>query len=263
MKILSFESRRAKEIETLLRAQGFDPIVAPALREVPITENAEAFAFGERLLRGDFDLLVCLTGVGLRYLVQVLATKHEESSIKSAIAKITTVVRGPKPAAAMRDLGLQPTLVAREPSTWREVLALLEGRPERRAAVQEYGRRENLLLDGMRTLGMEVTPVPVYRWAFPTDTAPLSHAIDAIVRRDFDCIVFTTAVQLDHLLQLAGDTGRGTEVRAALAATKLASIGPSTSAALEAEGLSPWFVATQPKMGYMIHELAGILKAKS
>jgi len=256
VKIVSFESRRAKEIELLLRAKGFDPFVAPALREVPIEENADAFAFGERLLRGDFDLLVCLTGVGLRYLIQVLSTRYAESDVKNAIGRITTVVRGPKPAAAMREMGLTPTLIAREPSTWREVLQLLEGRPEKRAAVQEYGRRDNHLIEGMLALGMEVTSVPVYQWAFPVDTGPLNTAIDRVLAHDFAWAVFTTGTQLDHLLQLAEQRGVRDAVRSSLAGMSIASIGPSTSEVLEQEGLHPEFVASQPKMGMMIHELA-------
>jgi len=263
VKIVSFESRRAKEIESLLRAKGFDPFVAPALREVPIEENAEAFTFGERLLRGDFDLLVCLTGVGLRYLIRVLSLRHPEAELKNAIAEITTVVRGPKPAAAMREMGLTPTLIAREPSTWREVLAVLEGRPEKRAAVQEYGRRENHLIEGMISLGMDVTPVPVYQWAFPTDIGPLNTAIDRLLARDFDWAVFTTGTQLDHLLQLAEQRGLRDAVRNSLAGISIASIGPSTSEALEHHGLHPAFVASQPKMGMMIHELARRLNGGS
>lgn len=256
MRVLSFESRRAKEIETLLRSNGFDPFVAPALREVPIEENAEAFNFGARLLNREFDLLVCLTGVGLRYLIQALSTRYDEAAVKSAIADITTVVRGPKPAAAMREMGLTPTLIAREPSTTNEVLELLKGRPERHAAVQEYGRRDEHLITGMREMGMEVTAVPVYQWAFPLDTKPLEQAIDKLLSRQFDIVIFTTAVQLDHLLKLAEQKGVRAQILDRLREIKIASIGPSTSGALEDENLKPFFVPSQTKMGLLVHELA-------
>ena len=73
------------------------------------------------------------------------------------------VARGPKPVAALREMGLVPAMVAPEPNTWREVLAATEGRPERRIAVQEYGRSNAELLDALRARGAEVTPVRVYQ----------------------------------------------------------------------------------------------------
>ena len=68
LRVLSFESRRATEIAELIRRQGGDPFVAPSMREAPIENNPEAFAFAERLFRGEFDMMILLTGVGTRAL---------------------------------------------------------------------------------------------------------------------------------------------------------------------------------------------------
>ncbi len=252
MRVLSFESRRAREIEKLLQAQGFDPFVAPALREIPMEENPQAFEFGRRLLAGDFDLVVCLTGVGFRYLLQVLESRFDAAELRNALSKITIVARGPKPAAALREVGLTPTFVAPDPGTWHEVLAILNNCPERRVAVQEYGRREQHLLDGMIALGMEVMPVPVYQWALPLDTAPLQRAIAGLLTNEFQWVIFTTSVQVDHLLQVAPDRGA---IIHALQQTKVASIGQTTSATLRNAGIEPTFVPSRPRMGLMIQEL--------
>ena len=66
LRVVSFESRRSAEMAELIRNYGGEPIPAPAMREVPLTDQREAFAFGETLLAGDWDVLILLTGVGTR-----------------------------------------------------------------------------------------------------------------------------------------------------------------------------------------------------
>ena len=50
MRVLALESRRAVEIETLIRTRGGDAFVAPSMREIPLQNNVPAFAFMDRLL---------------------------------------------------------------------------------------------------------------------------------------------------------------------------------------------------------------------
>src|SRR5271154_1008661 len=135
LRVLSFESRRATEMAELIRRQGGDPFVAPSMRESPIESNPEAFAFAERLFRGDFDLAIFLTGVGTRALHKVLASRYPEEQFAEALRKIAVAARGPKPLAALRELKVPVTVTAPEPNTWRELVAALDGRAERRIAV--------------------------------------------------------------------------------------------------------------------------------
>jgi uroporphyrinogen-III synthase len=44
LRVVSFESRRAAEMAELIRNYGGEPIQAPAMREVPLTDQREAFA---------------------------------------------------------------------------------------------------------------------------------------------------------------------------------------------------------------------------
>src|SRR6266536_1853317 len=164
MRVLSLESRRAAEMAQLIRNQQGEPFVAPSMREAPLEHHDSTFAFAERLLRGDFDMMVLLTGVGTRALNKVLATRYAPERFAEALRGITTVVRGPKPAAALRELNVPITIQVPEPNTWKEVLAATEGRPERRIAVQEYGKSNPELLAGLRARGAEVTAVRVYQW---------------------------------------------------------------------------------------------------
>ena len=256
LRVISFESRRANEIAELIRRNGGEPFVAPAVREIPIENNDDAFLFGERLLRGDFDMMIFLTGVGTRLLRQTLATRWADDTFADALRMITVVARGPKPAAALRDMNVPVTTTVPEPNTWREVLTATEGRPERHIAVQEYGRSNAALLDGLRKRGAEVTAVRVYHWALPEDTAPLREAVRRIGSGAGGAILFTTSVQVIHLFQIASEEGAETALRAGLERMVVASIGPTTTEALEEYGVSPDIEPTHPKMGILVKETA-------
>jgi uroporphyrinogen-III synthase len=254
LRVLSLESRRAVEIAELIRRQGGDPFVAPSMREVPLADNTAAFAFAERLFEGGFDMVVLLTGVGTRQLNRVLAGRYPETAFADALRKVTVVARGPKPVAALREMGLAPTIVAPEPNTWRELLAATEGRPARSIAVQEYGRSSPELLAGLRGRGAEVTCVRVYAWDLPEDTAPLQEAARRLAAGEFDIVLFTTAVQIGHLTRIAREAGIEDDVLAALGRARVCSIGPTTTEALEEFGIHPAMEPSHPKMGLLVRE---------
>ena len=169
LRVVSFESRRATEMGELIRRQGGDPFVAPSMRETPIENNPEAFEFAERLFRGEFDLMIFLTGVGTRALNKVLASRYPAEQFAQALRKIAVAARGPKPLAALREMNVPVAVTAPEPNTWRELLTALEGRTERRIALQEYGKSNVELLEALRARGADVTPVRVYQWDLPEE----------------------------------------------------------------------------------------------
>ena len=254
LRILSLESRRSAEIEKLIRARGGDPFVAPSMREVPLQNNTEAFLFATRLFAGDFEMLILLTGVGARLLNQILETRYPPGSFVDALRKLAVVVRGSKPAAVMREWNVPVAVTVPEPNTWREILAATENRPERRIAVQEYGRSSLELLDGLRARGAQVTTVPVYQWDLPEDTRPLREAIRRLAAREFDVVLFTTSVQALHLLRIAADEGLEDQVRAQLQRMVVASVGPTTTETLREHGLPVDFEPSHPKMGFLVSE---------
>src|SRR5712692_2566421 len=130
LQVLSLESRRAAEIERLIRSQRGEPFVAPSMRETPLENNPLAFAFAERLLRGEFELMILLTGVGTRLLGKVIETRWPAGAFADALRRLTVVARGPKPVAVLREWNVPVTVLVREPNTWHEILAAMEGRPE-------------------------------------------------------------------------------------------------------------------------------------
>jgi uroporphyrinogen-III synthase len=256
VRVLSLESRRAEEMATLVRKQGGESFVAPSMREVELGEHAEAFEFGRRLLAGEFEGVLLLTGVGTRLLWKTLLTRFAESELRAALARITIIVRGQKPSAAVREIGLVPQVQVPEPNTWREILEAMRGREERRIAVQEYGKSNTALIDGLRDQGREVSTVRIYGWALPEDTAPLREAAAKLARREFDIVLLTTSTQLINLLKVAAESGLEQAVLEGLRAAKIGSIGPTTSETLEEYGLQADFEPSHPKMGLLVNEMA-------
>jgi uroporphyrinogen-III synthase len=256
LRVLSFESRRAAEIALLIGKQGGDATVAPSMREVPLEDNASAFAFAERLFAGEFDLMILLTGVGTRQLDRLLATRYQPTAFAEALRRIPVIVRGPKPAAALREMNLQPAAIAPEPNTWRELLAVMEGRTERRIAVQEYGRPNLELLEALTQRGAEVTPVRIYQWDLPEDSEPLREAARKLAAGVFDVTLFTTGIQIAHLARVAREQGIEDAVLAAVRKTVVASIGPTTTEALDEFNIAADLEPTHPKMGFLVSETA-------
>jgi uroporphyrinogen-III synthase len=252
LRVLSLESRRSAEIERLIRSQGGDAFVAPSMREVPLADNPQAFEFAERLFRGDFEMMILLTGVGTRLLNDVLVTRFPEESFKNALRALTLVVRGSKPMAVLREWGIPAQVMVPEPNTWREILSAIEGRPERNIVVQEYGRPATELIEALRGRGAEVTTVPVYQWDLPLDCGPLREAVRRLAEGLFDVAIFTTSIQIPHLFRIAEE--EGADIRPALKQMVIASVGPTTSETLREFGMEPDLEPSHPKMGFLVNE---------
>ncbi|MGH9529768.1 MAG: uroporphyrinogen-III synthase [Terriglobales bacterium] len=261
MRVLSLESRRSKEIAQLIINNGGQPTVAPSTREVPAS-NAEELKFAASLLQDQFAAVIFMTGVGTRALVQAVEPVCSRAQFIAALSRTNVVARGPKPIAALRELGIQVTLAAPEPSTWREILQVLDQNAGevpvkgKRIAVQEHGVPSPELYAGLRERGADVIPVHVYQWALPQDTAPLREAISALVRKEIDVAIFTSSIQLVHLLRIAEEMNQREAIVPALNRAVIASIGPVTSETLREHGITVDLEPTHPKMGILVKEAA-------
>ncbi len=261
LRVLSLESRRAREVEKLIRTYNGEPSVVPAMRELPLGSNAACIAFGRRLLAGDFDVVLFLTGVGVRAMMSTLETALSSDAVIDALRRTAVVARGVKPAAVLRELAVPVAATASEPATWRELIAALDAQfgdklPSLRVAVQEYGASNPELLAALVARCAEVTRVPVYQWGLPLDLQPLRDSVRSLVRGDVDVVLFMTAVQVIHLFEVAAEIGLIDELRHGLGAAVVVSIGPTTTEQLQQYRIAPDFEPSRPKMGFMINEAA-------
>ncbi|MBL8241167.1 MAG: uroporphyrinogen-III synthase [Bryobacterales bacterium] len=257
LRVLSLESRRAKEMEALIRRWNGEPFVAPSVQERAIDSHAEALAWASRLIAGDFDLVLFTTGVGLAYLRDAVLTKYTTDQLADALRKTTIAVRGPKPLAILHELGVQPVVRIPEPNTWREMLPIVAGRPERRISIQEYGRSNPEFTAALEALGATVNTIAIYRWELPDDIGPLKEAARRLSRGDVDVLIFTTSVQYVHLMEIAANLGFADKLYEVLQSqVVIASVGPIMTAALREHGIEPDIEPDYPKMAALVRAAA-------
>ena len=259
LRVAAFESRRAKEMARLIERHGGVASVSPSMREVPIEDPSQAIDFANRLITGQIDIVIVMTGVGFRHLLEAVERHVDRQRFLASMVDITTVARGPKPVAAMKEAGLTPTFRVAEPNTWREVLDLIDAQlsiVHQTIGLQEYGKSNPSLIAGLEARGAQVVSLKVYDWALPLDVEPLKNNLSALSRRDIDVALFTSANQVVNLLELAEHLDLNQQVRDGLRAAVVASIGPSTSEVLRGYQLPVDFEPSHSKMGHLVSESA-------
>lgn len=260
LRVLSLESRRAAEIAQLIQKYKGVAVSAPAMRELPLTENKAALRFARDLIGGSFDVVIFLTGVGARALHRVLSESLSSQSFFEALRRVKVAVRGPKALAVLREWNVPVTVTAPEPCTWRELLRSLDELPgglhAKRIVVQEYGISNGDFLEALKERGAVVESLSLYHWVLPSDITPLRNAVSALTSGQVRVALFTTGVQVAHLFQIASELGQLSKLRAAFREVLVASIGPSTSEMLRNHGITVHLESTHPKMGILVKEAA-------
>lgn len=261
LRVLSFESRRAWEIAQLIRNHGGVPIVAPSTREVQTASEQEREAIRD-IVNAKFDVIIFMTGVGARSLIEASAPICPQEELFAALRRTQIVVRGPKPAAIMREFHLPITLKVPEPNTWRELVKTLDESSatvpldRRHVAIQEHGEPSSDLYAALRERGAEVVPIRVYRWELPEDIGPLQQAIRDVAEERIDIVMFTSSVQAIHALRIAHEMGLKQKFLDGLKNVMVASIGPVASATLRGKGIHVDLEPSRPKMGFLVKEAA-------
>jgi len=260
LRVLSFESRMAREMGRLIERHGGRPLVVPALREVPLPlqKNEAVFRFGAKLILHQLDILILMTGVGTAALFDIVKTRHALPDILEGLKKTVVVTRGPKPLAALKALGVEANIIVPEPNTWHDVIATLDYyRPVKglTIAIQEYGASNRDMVRDLEARGATVFPVPIYRWALPEDTGPLMGAIYEILEGQTDVLLITNAAQIDHVMQLVKEAGLTDRFLAACRALVVGSIGPTASERLKQHDILVDYEPSHPKMGVLVKEL--------
>lgn len=259
-RIVSFESRLAEATRQLLERQGWEAILAPSRQEVPLERNDQVFEFARRLFQGEFQILLCLTGVGSRMLLQALETRYERRENVQALSSLLVVARGPKPAAVLREYRIPIGIAVPEPNTWRDLLQALDSSAAasplagKGVAVQEYGESNRELLQALESRQARVFPIPVYRWQLPDDLEPLKQGIRTLIQDQAQGVLFTSQRQVDHVFEVARLQGWEKELRRALQRVAVGSIGPICSERLRACGVPVDFEPPRPKLALLIQQ---------
>jgi len=234
-------ARRREELGALLDRRGARVLYAPAIRIVPLADDAELVAATRQVLAAPVDLVVATTGVGFRGWLE--AADAWDLPLREHLTTARVLARGPKARGAIRGGGLVDAWSPASESSAEVLAHLLSGAegalPGRRIAVQLHGDPLPDLVTGLERAGAEVLPVPVYRWEPPADTAPLRRLVHTIGSRGVDAVTFTSAPAAASLLATAAEEGVRAAVLAALADGVLpVAVGPVTAAPLEEAGVT-------------------------
>jgi uroporphyrinogen decarboxylase len=255
LRVGAFESRRAEEMARLIQRHGGVASVSPSVREVPLEEQRGVIDFAHRLLTGQISIVVFLTGVGFRQLLDVVARHVDRQRFLDTLSDVVTVARGPKPAAAMQEVGLTPTHRVPDPNTWRELLQTIDAHvpvANQTVALQEYGITNPSLIAGLEARGADVLRLQVYRWELPEDPQPLGANVRSFAEGRLDVLLFTAAVQVAHVVRMAEQMGLADAVQQRLRQAVIGSVGPTTSQVLREYGWPVDLEPEHPKMGPLV-----------
>lgn len=244
------ESRELDLFARMLEAQGAATLRCPMVTILDLEDKAPAQAWLRRLADGGFDDLILLTGEGLRRLLAVARQDGIDAGVIAALGRLRTITRGPKPARALREIGLAPSLAAHEPTTDGVIETLAsENLAARRIGVQLYpGNPNTKLLDFLRQAGAIPDPILPYRYASDAETEKIEAVIMEMAAGKIDLIAFTSTPQLVRLQDVARERRLEAKLAEALARTRIAAIGPVVAGALQAMGAS---VAVTPDSFHM------------
>ncbi|MHB0956371.1 MAG: uroporphyrinogen decarboxylase [Pirellulaceae bacterium] len=259
MRVAAFESRRVGEIARFIERFAGTPQVTPSLREVPVTDASGTTHFAHRLLVGDIGVAIFLTGVGFQHLLASVVRHIPRERYLHALADIVTIARGPKVVHAMREVALTPTYLVDEPHTWREVLTTVDQHvavDNQVIAIQEYGESNVSLIAGLEARGARVLSVATYRWELPEDLGPLADNLRACADGQVDVVLFTSAIQVTNMLQVARQLGIEEALRRAMGQMVVGSIGPTTSEMLRHHHLPVDLEPEHAKMGHLVRDAA-------
>jgi uroporphyrinogen-III synthase len=262
-RVVLLEGRREKELASLVRRRGGEPISVPAVREVPLPCGDEVAKLLDALRDGDVELVVLLTGVAVDALFREAVRLGRGEEIETELRKVATLSRGPKPAAALKVRGIVPSLNIASPFTSTELLAKLAevDLAGKGVALLHYGEKTLEVAQAIRDRGAKLHELCLYEWALPEDIEPLRRLVTDIIDGRFEAVAFTSKAQVHHLFRVAALETGGAERLAQALRTRVivAAVGPTCSAAVVGFGVTPQVVPTQPKMGPMVEALAEYL----
>jgi len=261
-KVIAFlEGRRAAEMADLIQRHNGTPLAAPCLREVHAPDSPVLQASIAAVLDARPDVVVFLTGVGTTTVFEAAEHMQREADLRAAFEWAIVVVRGPKPTAVLRKLGVRIDLTAPAPNTTAEVLDVLDGVDlhGKTVAVQLYGEPNPKLSQSLAARGASVLELAPYVWDRPVDPAPIVGLLDALDRRSVDALLVTSQAQVENLYSIADESAR--QVR--LDDVAIAAQGPVAEAALERHGLHASIRPTHAHMGALVLATAEYLSATS
>jgi uroporphyrinogen-III synthase len=257
-------ARRSEELTNLLTRRGAEVVAAPAIRIVPLENDAELLAGTHACLDQPPDITVVTTGIGFRGWMEAADGWGLGDALRERLSRGRLVARGPKARGAIRAAALREEWSPESEEMTAVVDYLLEqGVAGKRIAVQLHGEPLVETVDALEKAGAAVVSVPVYRWVPPEDPRPLHRLVDLVATRRLDAVVFTSAPAVSNLLRTAADLGREEDVTIAMRTDVLAAcVGPVCAAPLEQRDV-PSVHPARGRLGNLVRTICDELPTRS
>lgn len=256
--VLVPESRELDLFARMIEGEGAKTVRCPLVTILDLADPAPVETWLRRLIAGEFDDLILLTGEGFRRLMSAADRAGIKDQAVAAAAKLRTIIRGPKPAKALREVGISPGVSAEAPTSEGVIRSLgtldLKGH---RVGVQLYPGNPNVpLLEALSAAGASAHTIVPYRYASDSETAAVEGAIRALAAGGIDFIAFTSTPQVDRLMKVAEERGLQSELKHGLARTGIAVAGPVVGKMLEDMGLT---IAAMPESNFHMKPLVNAM----
>ncbi len=257
------ETRAGEHMVEMIARRGGVPLWAPALEEVPDIDPLELKALIKDWRAQPYKVVIFQTGVGTRMLFQTTDELNLTDELVKLLSGAVVVVRGPKPVGELNSRGVKIDIRAQSPFTTETVAEGIIQIPVQgqRVLVQRYGAANLGLREILIDRGARIVELATYRWALPQDLKPLQKLLAALANSSVDAVVFTSAVQLQNLFNVAESLHSDRLLADQLNQVVIASIGPVCSKALMVRGIRPTFEASPPKLGPLLEGLERALTA--
>ncbi|WP_214410940.1 uroporphyrinogen-III synthase [Sphaerisporangium fuscum] len=197
-------TRRREEFAALLERRGARVVRAPAIRLVPLAEDADLLSATRACLEAPVDDVVVTTGVGFRGWMAAAEGWGLSTGLAAHLARARLLPRGPKARGAVRAAGLNDHWTPPTESCDEIKRHLLEQDLRgRRIVVQLHGEPLTAFVAALREAGATVIEVPVYRWLPYRDPSPLRRLITQVISGSVDAVAFTSAPAVLAMLNAA------------------------------------------------------------
>ncbi|GLW67329.1 uroporphyrinogen-III synthase [Actinomadura rubrobrunea] len=249
-------ARRHEELATLLERRGARVVHAPAIRLIPLSDDARLLEATGDCVKAPVDYAVVTTGIGFRAWLEAADGWGMRDALIERLAPAAILARGPKARGAIRSAGLQESW-SPESESCAEVLKYLlrEDLVGKRVAVQLYGEELPEFSAALRAAGAEVIEIPVYRWSRIDDPTPLRRLVGQAVAGTVDAITFTSAPAVSATLAVAAEDGLEEPLLEALRADVVAAcVGPVTAQQLTERGV-PTVQPERARIGALVRAL--------
>jgi uroporphyrinogen-III synthase len=251
------ETREIDVFAAMLERRGAQVVRCPMVAICDAPEPAPVLQWSRELAAGSFDDLILLTGEGLRRIFGCI--DRNEPALRErfvdALTRLRKITRGPKPARALRELGMKPDIAAERPTTEGVIASLqpfdLKGR---RFGVQLYGTEPNRpLVEFLETAGAKVSTVAPYIYADAADDEAILTLLKRILAGEVDAIAFTSTPQVERLFAVAP----AESITTALAKTVVAAVGPVVADTLRRHGIQ---ARVMPEESFFLKPLTSVLE---